>query len=72
MQILEFVSPLESRVRPRIMLSPAQREAADGVLLGLERGDFAVLQDCGSDGKTTVLDFVHERVGGLESVCGIF
>src|SRR5262249_21908619 len=35
-----------------------------GVMLGLERGDFAVVQDFGSDGKTTVLDYVHTELGG--------
>lgn len=45
-------------------LSPSQRKAADGVLLGLERGDCAVVLDSGSDGKTTVLDNVHAELGG--------
>jgi ATP-dependent 26S proteasome regulatory subunit len=31
---------------------------------GLERGVCAVLQDYGSDGKTTVLRYVHDRLGG--------
>lgn len=64
MQILEFVSPLERRAGPRIQLSPSQRQAAEGVLLALERGDCAVLCDTGSDGKTTVLDYVQRELGG--------
>jgi transitional endoplasmic reticulum ATPase len=65
MQILEFVSPLERRAEPKMTLSPSQRKAAEGVLLGLERGDYAVLQDSGSDGKTTVLEYVQREVGGV-------
>ena len=65
MPVLELISPLENRIKPKITLSPAQRKAADGVLLGIERGDFAVLQDYGSDGKSTVLDYVHREVGGI-------
>ncbi len=34
-------------------------------MLGIERGDFAVLQDYGSDGKSTVLDYVHREMGGI-------
>ncbi len=45
-------------------LSPSQRQAADGVIRGLERGDCAVLGDFGSDGKTTVLGYVHQQLGG--------
>jgi transitional endoplasmic reticulum ATPase len=56
MQVLELVSA--------VTLSPSQRKAADGVLLGLKRGDCAVLRDSGSDGKTTVLDHIHEELGG--------
>ncbi|HWZ30253.1 MAG TPA: ATP-binding protein [Bryobacteraceae bacterium] len=65
MQILEFVSPLERRSEPRVTLSPSQQKAADGILLGLERGDYAILQDHDSDGKTTVLDYVHRELGGV-------
>ena len=65
MQILEFASPFERRTEPKITLSPAQRKAADGVLLALERGDFAVVQDYGSDGKTTVLESVNRELGGI-------
>ena len=65
MQILELVSPTEHRAAPAVQLSPSQRKAAEGVLLGLTRGDCAVLQDFGSDGKTTVLAYVHERLGGV-------
>jgi transitional endoplasmic reticulum ATPase len=64
MQVLEFVSPTERQAAPKITLSPSQRKAADGVLLGLKRGDCAVLRDSGSDGKTTVLNCVHEELGG--------
>jgi AAA+ ATPase superfamily predicted ATPase len=32
---------------------------------GLERGDCAVLKDRGSDGKTTVLGYVHQQLGGV-------
>ena len=63
MQLLEFASRTD-QVR-KITLSPSQRRAADGILLGLERGDCAVLQDFGSDGKTTVLGYLHERLGGV-------
>jgi len=65
MPILELVAS-ERRSRPRITLSPSQRRAADNVLIGLERGDFVVLQDTGSDGKTTVLDHVHAELGGAK------
>ena len=65
MNTLEFVSPAEQRAAPKISLSPSQLQAAEGVLLGLERGDCAVLQDSGSDGKTTVLDYVHQKLGGV-------
>jgi transitional endoplasmic reticulum ATPase len=64
MQILEFVSLSERHAAPKITLTPSQRKAAEGVLLGLKRGDCAVLQDLGSDGKTTVLGYVHEQLGG--------
>ncbi|HVV44499.1 MAG TPA: ATP-binding protein [Bryobacteraceae bacterium] len=46
-------------------LSPSQRTAADGILLGLKRGDCAALIDTGSDGKTTVLDEIHRELGGV-------
>src|SRR6185295_15586679 len=61
-----FVSPLERPVAPKIRLSPSQRKAADGVLLGLERGECAVVQDRGSDGKTTVLAHIHQELGGVQ------
>jgi len=64
MKTLEFVSPAERRFQPNILLSPSQRQAADGVILSLERGDCAVLRDFGSDGKTTVLGYIHEKLGG--------
>jgi len=65
MKTLELISPAERRATPTISLSPSQRKAAEGVLLGLERGDCAVLRDFGSDGKTTVLSYVHEKLGGV-------
>jgi len=58
------VSTLERRIAPKIALSPSQHKAAEGVLQSLERGDCAVLQDYGSDGKTTVLDYVQKQIGG--------
>jgi transitional endoplasmic reticulum ATPase len=64
MQVLEFNSLSVCPVAPKIILSPSQRKAAEGVLLGLRRGDFAVLQDFASDGKTTVLGYVEEQLGG--------
>jgi hypothetical protein len=64
MQILEFVPPARQRARTDIRLSPAQRAAFDGVMIGLERGSFVVLRDTASDGKTTVLDHVYARTGG--------
>ena len=59
MQILEFDCIQKRHAAPNITLSPCQRKAAEGVLLGLKRGDCAVVQDLGSDGKTTVLDYVQ-------------
>lgn len=64
MQTLELSESLPAAASG-ITLSPAQRSAADGVLLGLERGDCAVVQDHGSDGKTTVLEEVHRELGGV-------
>lgn len=61
--MLELILPVD-RVAFMVTLSPSQRKAADGVMRGLQRGDFAVLQDRGSDGKTTVLGYVHRRLGG--------
>jgi hypothetical protein len=65
MKTLEFISPVEHRFAPKVDLSPSQSSAAEGLLLGLERGDCAVLQDFGSDGKTTVLGYVHDKLGGV-------
>jgi hypothetical protein len=64
MQVLERFSSATRHFTQKITLSPTQRKAAEGVLLGLKRGDFAVLQDMGSDGKTTVLGWIQEQVGG--------
>lgn len=61
--MVELLSPVDS-VAYSITLSPAQKKAADGVIRGLERGDCAVLKDCGSDGKTTVLAHVRQLLGG--------
>jgi transitional endoplasmic reticulum ATPase len=64
MLLLDFVSTPEGRATSKITLSPAQRKAAEGLLLGLKRGDCAVLRDLTSDGKTTVLGYVHDELGG--------
>jgi ATP-dependent 26S proteasome regulatory subunit len=55
----------EDRVAPSVVLSPSQRKAAEGVMSGLSRGEYSVLQDHGSDGKTTVLNYVHRQLGGV-------
>jgi transitional endoplasmic reticulum ATPase len=68
MSVLELLSPmvsLETNEAINITLSPSQQKAADGVLLGLKRGDCAVLRDRTSDGKTTVLNYVQIRLGGV-------
>lgn len=62
--MLELVLPVDHVASP-VTLSPSQQRAAEGVMRGLERGDCAVLQDRGSDGKTTVLGFVHQQLGGV-------
>jgi transitional endoplasmic reticulum ATPase len=64
MQILELVSPAKSFAGRNVQLSPAQRKAFDGVLLGLERGSFVVLRDLASDGKTAIFDHVQAQTGG--------
>ena len=64
MPILDLVSASERRTPPEVVLSPVQRKAAEGVLYGLERGQFVVLQDQASDGKTTVLEHIHRELGG--------
>jgi ATP-dependent 26S proteasome regulatory subunit len=61
--MLELVFPTDATAS-KIILSPSQHRAAEGVVRGLERGDCAVLKDTGSDGKTTVLAHVHRRLGG--------
>src|SRR5262245_44890212 len=63
MQMFSNAAPVE-RAALQITLAPAQRRAAESVLRGLERGDCAVLQDHGSDGKTTVLSYVRRECGG--------
>src|SRR5438034_2320211 len=63
MKMLELVLPVD-RIESTVMLSPSQRRAAEGVMSGLARGDCAVLQDRGSDGKTTVLSHIHRELGG--------
>jgi transitional endoplasmic reticulum ATPase len=67
MPILEFVTPAERSAGRGFRLSPAQREAFEGVLLGLERGSTVVLRDTGSDGKTTVLNHVYAQAGGARA-----
>jgi transitional endoplasmic reticulum ATPase len=62
--MVELASP-EHGATCRVTLCPSQRRAAAGVMRGLERGDCAVLKDRGSDGKTTVLRYVHQQVGGV-------
>src|SRR5260370_13725864 len=62
--MLELIMPMDLVASP-VMLSPSQQRAADGVMRGLERGDCAVLQDRGSNGKTTVLGYVHRQLGGV-------
>ncbi len=62
--MLELILPVDHVASP-VTLSPSQQRAAEGVLRGLERGDCAVLQDRGSDGKTTVLGYVHRQLGGV-------
>jgi transitional endoplasmic reticulum ATPase len=68
MQIVESITTRQQR-STRIALSRTQREAAERVLLGLERGDLVVLRDQASDGKTTVLEHVQREIGG--SMIGI-
>ncbi len=58
------VSIPKRRATTLVALSPSQRKAAEGVVRALKRGDCAVLQDYGSDGKTTVLTHVHRELGG--------
>jgi len=62
--MLELVLPVDHVASP-VTLSPSQQRAAEGVMRGLERGDCAVLQDRRSDGKTTVLGYVHRQLGGV-------
>jgi hypothetical protein len=62
--MLELELPAD-RAAPPVTLSPSQHRAAEGVMRGLDRGDCAVLQDRGSDGKTTVLGYVNRQLGGV-------
>lgn len=48
MQIPEMTAPAERSARREIRLSPAQRAAFEGVMLGLERGNVVVLRDTAS------------------------
>ncbi len=64
MPVLELVPQTGRAPASKIVLSPTQQKAADGVLLGLQRGDCVVLQDMASDGKSTVLRFVQAQIGG--------
>jgi ABC-type taurine transport system ATPase subunit len=73
MQTVEMTAPAESSARAReIYLSPAQRAAFEGVLLGLDRGNVVVLRDTASDGKTTVLNQVQGNAGGVRVGAGDF
>lgn len=47
-----------------MILSPTQQKAADEVLRALDRGDCAVLLDEFSRGKTTVVEYIHKKLGG--------
>lgn len=62
--MLELISSPDRAASP-VTLSPSQQRAAEAVMRGLERGDCAALQDRGSDGKTTVLRYVHRQLGGV-------
>ena|SRR5215469_2854445 len=64
MPILETMAQPDLSGAREIRLSPAQDTALQGVLLGLERGRLVVLRDASSDGKTTVLNQVHAKMGG--------
>jgi hypothetical protein len=64
MPILEITTLAERSAARGLRLSPTQRSAFEGVLLGLERGAVVVLRDTASDGKTTVLNHVRARMGG--------
>jgi transitional endoplasmic reticulum ATPase len=64
MKMLELILPVDHVASP-VTLSPSQQRSAEGVMRGLERGDCAVLQDRGSSGKTTVLRYVHQQLGGV-------
>jgi len=66
MPILEITAPAERSVASGLRLSPAQHSAFEGILLGLERGGVVVLRDTASDGKTTILKHVRERMGGAQ------
>lgn len=61
--MLPVILPTASRAVTALALTPSQRKAAKGVLRGLERGGFAVLQDQGNRGKTTVLEHVQQETG---------
>jgi transitional endoplasmic reticulum ATPase len=65
MQILEFVPPAERSAGRGFRLSPAQRDAFEGLLLGLERGSVVLLRDAASDGKTTVLNHLQVKTGAV-------
>ncbi|MEI9814265.1 MAG: hypothetical protein WDO18_17185 [Acidobacteriota bacterium] len=58
------IADLKHPSRAAIVLSPTQRKAADEILLALQRDHCAVLQDHGSNGKSTVLDHIHDALGG--------
>lgn len=62
--MLSPITPVVPRAATALALTPSQRKAAKEVLRGLERGGFAVLQDHGSHGKTTVLEHVQGKTSG--------
>ncbi|HEX3682102.1 MAG TPA: ATP-binding protein [Bryobacteraceae bacterium] len=47
-----------------IILTPSQQTAADGLLSGMAAGDVCVLECAAGMGKTTVLRWLHTKLGG--------
>ena len=64
MSIFEVMTRPDYSGATKFRLSPAQQSPFEGVLKGLERGRVVVLRDAASDGKTTVLNQVHGKMGG--------
>jgi hypothetical protein len=52
------------KLQTDILLTPAQKLAADGILGGLPAGDVLVLRSPAGMGRSTVLQRVHETAGG--------